>query len=326
MTIFHFSTDEFPERERIAAWREVFGQLIARLDMEPPLDRPFQGKVSVKELPNLRIGSISSTANRIIRPPHLIEDGSDDLMLGIMLKGQAVVTQRGRDEVRIGPGEAVVWSNSSVGHSHYPTPIEFISVAIPRAVLVPSLIHPDRATLSAVPASSGALRLLTGYLELLLEENVPQDLRALSAAHVQDLVALVLAANRDATSIAKRRGMRAARLRMVKADIDENLGRHDLTIEALALRHGVSRRSLRELFILEDTTFTDYVLNQRLAHVHRRLTDTRFDDRTIGVLAFEAGFGDLSYFNHSFRRRYGATPSDVRRMARQQQINPDSAD
>lgn len=28
--------------------------------------------------------------------------------------------------------------------------------------------------------------------------------------------------------------------------------------------------------------------------------------------AFEAGFGDLSYFNPSFRRRFGMTPSDVR--------------
>ena len=33
---------------------------------------------------------------------------------------------------------------------------------------------------------------------------------------------------------------------------------------------------------------------------------------TIGSLASELGFGDLSYFNRSFRRVYGMTPSDVR--------------
>jgi AraC-like DNA-binding protein len=32
----------------------------------------------------------------------------------------------------------------------------------------------------------------------------------------------------------------------------------------------------------------------------------------ISTIAFEAGFGDLSYFNLAFRRRYRQTPSDIR--------------
>jgi len=58
------------------------------------------------------------------------------------------------------------------------------------------------------------------------------------------------------------------------------------------------------------------VLGGRLAHVHRMLTDPRYGDRSISAVAYEAGFGDLSYFNRTFRRRYGATPSDVRESAR----------
>jgi AraC-like DNA-binding protein len=45
------------------------------------------------------------------------------------------------------------------------------------------------------------------------------------------------------------------------------------------------------------------------------LVDLRFGDRSISAVAYEAGFGDLSYFNRTFRRRYGATPSDVRHGA-----------
>jgi hypothetical protein len=37
-------------------------------------------------------------------------------------------------------------------------------------------------------------------------------------------------------------------------------------------------------------------------------------------IAFEAGFGDLSYFNRSFRRRYAACPSDVRKVALRGQL------
>src|SRR5262249_44100849 len=34
--------------------------------------------------------------------------------------------------------------------------------------------------------------------------------------------------------------------------------------------------------------------------------------RSITSVAFDAGFGDLSYFNRTFRRRFGDTPSGVR--------------
>jgi AraC-like DNA-binding protein len=35
----------------------------------------------------------------------------------------------------------------------------------------------------------------------------------------------------------------------------------------------------------------------------------------ISIIAAEAGFNNLSYFNEVFRRRYGTTPSDVRAQA-----------
>ena len=38
--------------------------------------------------------------------------------------------------------------------------------------------------------------------------------------------------------------------------------------------------------------------------------------RKIADIAFACGFGDLSCFNRASRRRYGATPSDMREAAR----------
>jgi transcriptional regulator GlxA family with amidase domain len=55
------------------------------------------------------------------------------------------------------------------------------------------------------------------------------------------------------------------------------------------------------------------VLTERLARAHRMLLDPRHAHQAIGVIAYASGFGDLSHFNHAFRRRYGATPSVVRR-------------
>jgi AraC-like DNA-binding protein len=70
------------------------------------------------------------------------------------------------------------------------------------------------------------------------------------------------------------------------------------------------------LFEAEGVTFSEFVLSRRLTRAHRMLSDSRHAHLTISALAFECGFGDLSYFNRVFRRLYGATPSDVRQAAR----------
>jgi AraC-like DNA-binding protein len=35
----------------------------------------------------------------------------------------------------------------------------------------------------------------------------------------------------------------------------------------------------------------------------------------VSTIAYDAGFGDLSYFNRSFRRVYGLTPRDISEAA-----------
>jgi AraC-like DNA-binding protein len=70
------------------------------------------------------------------------------------------------------------------------------------------------------------------------------------------------------------------------------------------------------LFESDGTTFSRFLLDQRLARAHRMLNNPLPAERTISAIAYEAGFGDLSHFNRAFRRRYGATPSDIRANSR----------
>jgi AraC-like DNA-binding protein len=55
-----------------------------------------------------------------------------------------------------------------------------------------------------------------------------------------------------------------------------------------------------------------FLLDERLKLAHRMLSEVRFVDRAIGSIAYDVGFGDLSYFNRCFRKLYGITPSGVR--------------
>jgi AraC-like DNA-binding protein len=74
----------------------------------------------------------------------------------------------------------------------------------------------------------------------------------------------------------------------------------------------VSPRYIRRLFEDENTSLSQFVLGQRLVHVHRMLGDPRYAHLTI---ALRGRFGDLSTFNREFRRHFGVRPSDVRAAA-----------
>jgi AraC-like DNA-binding protein len=112
-------------------------------------------------------------------------------------------------------------------------------------------------------------------------------------------------------------GLRAARLHAIKQDIARLLHRADLSVSALAARYRYTPRFVQRLFEMEGTTFTEYVLTQCLARAHRLLADPGRDCEKISTVAYDCGFGDVSYFNRMFRRSYGAAPSDVRAQARQ---------
>jgi transcriptional regulator GlxA family with amidase domain len=137
------------------------------------------------------------------------------------------------------------------------------------------------------------------------------ELRQVVANHIQDLCALAVGATRDAAEIASGRGVRAARLRVLAADIAHNLD-GDVSVTALARRQQVTPRYIQKLFEGEGSTLSRYVLGQRLARVHRRLTDPRHAGATIAEIAYASGFGDISTFNRAFRQHFGMTPSDAR--------------
>src|SRR5690606_9266567 len=127
---------------------------------------------------------------------------------------------------------------------------------------------------------------------------------------VQDLALMALGATREEAEVAAGRGVRVARLKAIKADIERHLTAPDLTADGVACRHGISPRYLRSLFENEGTSFGDFVATRRLALTHRLLSDPRNARSSIAGIAMSAGFGDLSWFNTRFRRAYGITPKD----------------
>jgi AraC-like DNA-binding protein len=310
---FAFSTDWFADRERLAACCDLFGRGMVNLDITALPDISFYTHMSIRVMPDLVIATGRGSAHECLRTRELLADGSDSLVVHIA-SCQGAASQLGRD-VSVPAGDAVVLSTADVGGFTFGAEQSVLLFRVPRATLGPFLHDPDSVLVRTVPKENAALRLLTAYVASLDHEQAPASedrLQRLAASHVHDLVALALGATRDAAETARTRGVRAARLNAAKTFVMRRLGKNHLSAGSVAAHLGVTPRYVYMLFEAEGLSFSEFVLAQRLMQAHRMLGAPRHSGETISEIAYAAGFGDLSHFNRSFRRRYGCTPSDVR--------------
>ncbi len=97
--------------------------------------------------------------------------------------------------------------------------------------------------------------------------------------------------------------------------MSDNLADQELSTSRVAAASRMSARQVQRLFESDETTFSEFLLLQRLRNVHAALTDSRQAHRSISDIALASGFGDVSYFNRAFRNHYGASPTAIRDRA-----------
>jgi AraC-like DNA-binding protein len=308
----HISTDMFPDEKRLALWREVYGRGIARVDIDPIGDEPFHADVTFNLLPDVAIASGSRSPAHYRVTHDMLKDGRDIIAVSILRSGEASAMQFSKELIG-GVGSASVLSGTDHSVSTLITDGSFITLALSRPAIAELAPDFTSAFGKPIPADDPALRLLIKYLDAVLAADElahPEVARSVSA-HILDLVALALGARGDQAEAALG-GAKAARLKALKSDVMSMLGNCDLSSEIIASRHSISSRYVRKLFEQEGTSFTAFVLGERLTRVRRMLRDSRHAHLTIAQLAHACGFNDISYFNRAFRRHFGATQTDVR--------------
>lgn len=319
---FRFSTDDLPEGERAKAVRELYERTTVPGKIEPlePLpNRSICADIAKRALPGL--GVMSGTLcglRQAARPRDAVSSNEDDLLLAVNLRGRSIA-QQGDRELRLEDGDALLATRGAGGFAIVrPTSVRFIGLRVPRRAIAPLVGRLDDTPIRIVPRGTEALDLLLVYASAIIDERRLQkpELRRLAVTHIHDLIAATVGATRDGLAIAEGRGIRAARLRAIMADITANLDDCDLKAADVAQRQRVTTRYIHKLFEREGLTFSAFVVDRRLSRAHRFLSEPRLADRSISSVAFDVGFGDLSYFNRVFRRRYAATPSEIKRAAK----------
>jgi AraC-like DNA-binding protein len=309
------STDMLPqsldERQRFVRFAELLEHFSNTAELYPASGVRFLATMNSVQIGTTVLGRCDGTFTTIRRDRRQVLATNDDRYCLARNAGSrtALMVHRGR-EFTMRPGTMVLLKLDEPflgvdGESHK----RFTSMNLPAATLRSMVPHVDEMVARELEPG-GALSLALDYGNLLLDHPTAADEAGLVIAqHLLDLAALGLGAHGDQALAAQRGGLRAVRLKAVLSILEQRFSEPDFSTQELATEAGLSERYVNELLYEAGASFTTRLNELRLNKAARLLAMTA--DR-ISDVAFECGFNDLSYFNRSFRRRFGLTPTAAR--------------
>jgi AraC-like DNA-binding protein len=308
-SIFHQGLARGPAYE---AWREGICRGFCRLDVGPAEENYIDCHNEFVLLNSVAIATPRGKSARFARTRDLLADGCDDLVLISATRGKIRVTQKG-NAIDLTAGQMCLTEMNVAGDVDLTEAGGFTTTRFPRRLLLQ--VAPSAETqLARTLGHNRAMSLMIERYSALCSE-VAGELDPLAqrtaAQHLADLVGQYIGTGEEQKDLLEQRDGSMVRLELLKAEILRRLDNSHLTIETVARANGLSSRQAQRLFASSGTTFTEFLLEQRLLLSRQLLLRDPAHLRKVSDIAFAAGFNDLSYFHRSFKRRFGVTPSDI---------------
>jgi AraC-like DNA-binding protein len=319
--LLRWSTEMLPERARFSTFREEFARLNLALDViDHSGGRP---RIDVTYLPLGAVGVCRFVATPVefVRHKHHLRDSRDQFGLNIAEAGPLQFANAGQEHV-YDAGSACLVDRGRPLRVFGPRGGRVRFVTVEAAALRSLVAQPE--DLSGRPVRPGpALRLLDCYLRSLASFKEPPSSKLASTVgvHLLDLVAATLGPTAEAANIVTERGVKAAKLQAILAEVAQRSSDPNFDLDNVAGALGMSRRYVQKLLEGTGKSFTEHLAGCRLDRAFAMLTDPHHLQLAIIDIAFAAGFGDVSHFNRMFRRHFGETPSGVRAASIQREQN-----
>jgi len=319
--LLRWSTEMLPERERFSTFREEFARQNLALDViDHSGGRP---RIDVTYLPLGTVGvcSIVTAPAEFIRDKHHLKNSSGDFGLNIIKAGPVQFANAGQERV-YDAGSACLIDRGRPMRVFGPRGGSVRYVTVQAAALKSLVAHPEDLSGRAVRPGP-ALRLLDSYLRSLASLGQPRssELASTIGVHLLDLVAATLGPTAEAANIVAERGVKAARLQAILAEVARRFSDPNFDLDNVAGALGMSRRYVQKLLEGTGKSFTEHLAGCRLERAFAMLSDPHHLHLAIIDIAFAVGFGDVSHFNRMFRRRFGETPSGIRAASTMREQN-----
>jgi len=302
-----FRTDELPQRDRFAVWRESISVLY---DVACAGERPtddFQASVEAYLPGGLFASEVHFTEQRFERSRcRASADGIDHYQVQLYLSGGEGNPDR---ECRAGDIQLL-----DLGRPHEAQTAAANSIVLMVARDAMRDIMPEAGSLhqTILRRETATCGLLGDYMQSLMR-RLPVATVAEAPAIEQATMAMVAASFRPAAEASARASVAvdATVRERVRDFVDRNLASPELGPESICRGVRVARSRLYALFE-DEGGVARYIWRRRLDRARAELADPANRRRSVGEIAYGWGFKSVAHFSRAFRREFGTSPSDVR--------------
>lgn len=302
-----------PHGHHYEVLREEVCRTFCRVDIEPSRTDRLECKVDIIQLGSLSMGAARGSSGHFLRTRTLMSDGCDDFVLISAMSNSIAANQNGTT-IELGQSEMCLLEMNESGGVGLQGGNHFTAIRIPRWELISLVPAAEDMLIKPLRHEPGMRTLIQRYFSLSAAsaETLDAEAQQVTARHLVELIALLLRSGDDDANLSLQGSAAAARLNLIQSQVTAGLHDSELNIASVAGRNGLSPKQVQRLFERAGTTFAEFVLEQRLLHAHGLLGNPVGRQQKIAMIAYASGFGDLSYFNRAFRRRFGMTPSEWR--------------
>jgi AraC family transcriptional regulator, positive regulator of tynA and feaB len=327
----HWSTAGLPARKQFESWHQVICNSFVPLRTElqqdgqtvrTPNRKGFHCSLTSHESDDLFFGEVAGQQQWVYRDAQTIRaQDRPYYFLNIQRAGYASMAQAGKQTI-LHPKSFAILDATLPFQMQVSNHFDQLSIKVPKSRFAPFLNHPEHVLAQRISAESGFGKIVAHALMSIANESEALDQQtarlaidqALAlAGHALNKIQPDDALNYQSTDQESLQDQRLQRLRrLVITFLEQHLDDPDLNVQQVAEKLGVSTRYVQLAFAAAQDSVSRWILNRRLQRCHAELSSAQCAKQSIGQLAFRYGFNDLSYFNRSFKRRYGLTPSQCR--------------
>jgi AraC-like DNA-binding protein len=315
---FRFSSrmlgGELTDIERFRLWYELHQTEIAALEYSASDLLPFRADIDMTLLGRTSFGRTCGSLTGVERTKrNIATDGGGGHSLFINTGSAMMGGEHLGKAFDLAPDAAVMISNVDPISLAGGPENEWLCIVLPEGVLNDAFGNVDDRLADPIRGDGEVLRHLRRYCDFI--ENalpLPSMLMSHAADTIIDLVGLSAGLKNGAADGAEPRGLRQARLATIEQKIRLNFSEPSYAVPTIARELRLSTRYIYELLQESGTGFSERVMELRLEKARLMLSDRNSDRLRISEIAFQCGFNDISYFNRSFRRRFGCAPGSAR--------------